>query len=182
MEPIGEQNSILAGKRLDRIFFEQDVLEVAPAILGKKIVRKFETGSMQQFTITEVEAYRGEEDLACHVSKGKTKRNQVMYEKGGLIYVYLVYGMHWMLNFVTAPKGIPQAILIRGVGAVTGPGRVTKLLQTGKDFYGEDLCISNKIWVLNNSGIKDFITKPRIGIDYAGDFWRNKPWRFILQP
>lgn len=99
-------------KRLDRSFFTRDVLEVAPDLLGKLLVIKRDD-RIEKYVITEVEAYRGEEDLACHASRGKTKRNEVMYDIGGKIYVYLIYGMYWMLNFVTGEKNMPQAALIR---------------------------------------------------------------------
>ena len=79
--------------RLTNDFFGRDVLEVAPELIGKVLVRKFENGNTIRFTINETEAYRGEEDLACHASKGRTPRTEVMYRQGGLIYVYFIYGM-----------------------------------------------------------------------------------------
>ena len=87
--------------RLKRDFFSRDVLEVAPELLGKNLVRKVE-GQIEKYLITEVEAYRGEKDLACHASKGRTPRTEIMYHNGGLVYVYLIYGMYWMLNIVTS--------------------------------------------------------------------------------
>ena len=134
-------------KRLPNSFFTRDVLDVAPDLLGKTLVRVFLDGNIQHFTITETEAYRGEDDLACHASKGMTPRNQIMYNDGGLIYVYLIYGMYWMLNFVTSHEGNPQAVLIRGLNRLSGPGKLTKHLQIDKSFYGENLATSKRLFI-----------------------------------
>ena len=167
--------------RLKEDFFEKDVLEVAPLLLGKTLVRIFENGTISTFTITETEAYRGEEDLACHASKGRTLRTEVMYSNGGFVYVYLIYGMYWMLNFVTGEKNDPQAVLIRGIDNIKGPGRISKTLGIDKSFYGENLVHSSRIWIEDRIVIPDYYTAIRVGIDYAGDVWKNKEWRFILK-
>lgn len=169
--------------RLQKTFFIRDVLEVAPDLLGKYLIREFNDGSVQKFLITEVEAYKGEEDLACHASKGRTPRTEIMYHDGGHIYVYLIYGMYWMLNIVTSAKDIPQAVLIRGIEGFDGPGKLTKNLQIDKSFYGEDLILSSRLWIETGIESSEFkiITSPRIGIDYAGEIYKNKPWRFILE-
>jgi DNA-3-methyladenine glycosylase len=164
--------------RVDRDFFLRDVLEVAPDLLGRSLVCSKE-GSISSFLITEVEAYRGEEDLACHASKGRTKRTEIMYHHGGLLYVYLIYGMHWMLNIVTGEENLPEAILIRGIEKYNGPGKLTKHLGINGSFYGEDLCCSKRIWISDSERASDFYCTPRIGIDYAGEPWVNKPWRFV---
>ncbi len=169
----------LTDKKLNRLFFTRDVLDVAPELLGKKLNRKFDNGEIKSFIITEVEAYRGEDDLACHASKGMTPRNKVMYNEGGLIYVYLIYGIHWMFNIVTSVKGNPQAVLIRGIEGFSGPGRVTKALGINKSFYAIDVVSSEKIWFSNSGEIIPYTADKRIGIDYAGNYWANKPWRFI---
>jgi DNA-3-methyladenine glycosylase len=167
--------------RLPRTFFSRDVLEVAPELLGKTLVRQFEDGETLQLTINEVEAYRGEEDLGCHASKGRTPRTEVMYQRGGLVYVYLIYGLYWLLNFTTGDEGNPQAVLIRGTIEIEGPGRIGRTLKLDKSFYGEDLICSERLWVETNSnhqGKPEIITSPRIGIDYAGKHWAGKHWRF----
>ena len=168
-------------KRVNVDFFQQDALIVAEQLLGKYLVRIFDTGEVSRFIITETEAYIGEKDLACHASKGRTPRTEVMYREGGKVYVYLIYGMYWMLNFVTGSEGDPQAVLIRGVQECSGPGRLGRLLQLNKGFYGEDLRESNRIWVEESTMKPEFITTPRIGIEYAGEIWKNKPWRFITK-
>ena len=128
--------------------------------------------------ITETEAYRGEEDMACHASKGLTERTKIMYDRGGNIYVYLVYGMHWMLNIVTGEINEPQAVLIRSVKDIKGPGRLTKKLEIEGSFYGEDLSVSERIWIEEGDKNLQIKKTPRIGIDYAGE-WKNKLWRFV---
>jgi DNA-3-methyladenine glycosylase len=165
--------------RLDCSFFLRDVLDVAPELLGKVIVRRFENQVIQKFIISEVEAYSGNGDLACHASKGKTQRTEVMFREGGLVYVYLIYGMYWMLNIVTGKENDAAAVLIRGVEGVSGPGRVGKTLQLDKSFYGENLCTSERIWIENADPVVNYTISPRIGIDYAGEPWISKPWRFI---
>jgi DNA-3-methyladenine glycosylase len=165
-------------ERLDQRFFQRDVLDVAPDLIGQYLVYRL-NGEKKKYEITEVEAYRGTEDLACHASKGRTKRTEIMFAHGGYIYVYLIYGMYWMLNFVTGPENQPQAALIRGVDSIPGPGRLTKKLGIDKSFYGESLITSDRLWVEPGYKKPSFETTPRIGIDYSGEIWKDKPWRFI---
>ncbi|MEW5846426.1 MAG: DNA-3-methyladenine glycosylase [Bacteroidota bacterium] len=166
--------------RLNSHFYQRDVLEVAPALLGKTLVRRFDSGKEIRVTITEVEAYRGTDDLGCHASKGITERNRVMFSQGGLVYVYLIYGMYWMFNVVTSVENDPQAVLVRGVTGADGPGKLTRLLVIDKSFYGEDLVTSNRIWIEDTGVSPSYISTPRIGIDYAGPYWSKVPWRFLL--
>ncbi len=168
--------------RFQEDFFGRDVLEVIPELLGKYLIRKFDDGTIHKYLITEIEAYRGEEDLACHASKGRTNRTEIMYHDGGHLYVYLIYGIYWMLNIVTGSKNNPQAILIRGIEGFDGPGKLTKHLKIDKSFNGENLVTSDRMWIESNTEKINvgFKTYPRVGIDYAGEIWKNKPWRFIL--
>ncbi len=168
------------GIRLQREFFIRDVLEVAPELVSKVFVIRLKDGTCSRFIVSEAEAYRGAEDKACHACRGRTSRTEIMYHEGGRLYVYLVYGMHWMLNVVTGRENDPQAVLIRGVENCIGPGRVTKTFGINRSFYGEDLTTSGRIW-LEDSGIIPVIkTGPRIGIDYAGDYWKARPWRYYI--
>ncbi|MBN1949691.1 MAG: DNA-3-methyladenine glycosylase [Bacteroidales bacterium] len=164
-------------KRLDLAFFQRDVLTVCPELPGKFLVINH-----TPYMITEVEAYRGEEDMACHAKKGRTERTEVMYRCGGHIYVYLIYGMYWMFNLVTGPKDIPQAALIRGIEGFNGPGKLTRYLKINKSFYGENVCASDRIWLTEGEQHVTIKTSPRIGIDYAGEPWVSKPWRFFITP
>ena len=109
------------------------------------MVVRFKMG-VWQISGTEVEAYRGSEDRACHASKGRTPRTEIMYHEGGRLYVYLIYGMYWMLNVVTGGENDPQAVLIRGVENFPGPGKLTRSFGIDRTFYGEDLTISERIW------------------------------------
>ena len=163
--------------RLPAEFYLRDVLEVAPELLGKMLVRRFDDGRTKHYRITETEAYRGIEDLACHASKGRTPRTNVIFQEGGTIYVYLIYGQYWMLNLVTGFEGDASAVLIRGIEGFSGPGRVGRELQLDRSFYGENLIRSERIWVEDGEPISEIRTSKRIGIDYAGE-WKDKLWRF----
>jgi DNA-3-methyladenine glycosylase len=167
--------------RLSQDFFSRDVLFVAPDLIGKTLVVRDENGNPGRFIITETEAYRGFEDKACHASKGRTARNDIMFQRGGRIYVYLIYGMYWMLNFVTGDENEPQAALIRGIEGYNGPGKLTKALGIDRSFYGVDLTSSDRIWIEDHGFIPLIKTGPRIGIDYAGEPWKSKPWRYFLK-
>jgi len=169
--------------RIGKSFYALDAITVAQQLLGKVIVRCWEDGSMSRYVISETEAYFGEEDKACHASKGRTLRTEIMYAEGGYVYVYLIYGMYWMLNVVTGNKNHPEAVLIRGINDIVGSGKVGRELKLDKSFYGESLISSPRIWIenpLKSSPVK-YVSAPRVGVDYAGEEWRNKPWRFILQ-
>lgn len=167
-------------KRFDRAFYGQDVLEVAPRLLGQHLVRIGQDGKRSRYVITETEAYRGMDDLACHASKGRTPRTEVMFGEGGHLYMYLIYGMYWMMNVVTGPDGVPQAVLFRGLREASGPGRLTRLLGVDRTFYGEDLLNSERIWIESSGSSPAYTTGPRVGIDYAGQPWKDMPWRFLM--
>jgi DNA-3-methyladenine glycosylase len=171
-------------KRLNRKFFARDAETVARELLGKVLVRKFPDGTRKEGIIVETEAYVGAEDIASHASQGRrTKRNEVMYGPPGRAYVYFTYGLHWLLNAVTAAVDDPQAVLIRGLDITSGPARLTKLLQIGGDFNGEDLVKSKELY-LEDRGIKvkdsEVEITPRVGVDYARE-WKDKPLRFVLK-
>jgi len=171
---------MIPGERLSKEFFIRDVLDVAPELIGKNMVIRSGDATYGRFQVTEVEAYRGAEDKACHACKGRTRRTEIMFHEGGHLYVYLVYGMYWMLNVVTGRENIPQAVLIRGVENYSGPGRITKSLGIDRTFYGEDLEVSERIW-FEDTGIAPVVkTGTRIGIDYAGEYWNSRPWRYYI--
>ena len=167
-------------KRFGREFYSRDVLEVAPRLLGQHLVSIGPDGMKSTYVISETEAYRGGEDLACHASKGRTPRNEVMFGKGGHLYIYLIYGMYWMMNVVTGDTGVPQAVLFRGLREASGPGRLTRLVGVDRNFYGEDLVLSDRIWIEESGSTPGYTTGPRVGIDYSGEPWKNMPWRFLM--
>ncbi len=135
--------------------------------------------------ITEVEAYDGEADLACHAARGRTARTAVMYEPGGVWYVYLCYGVHEMLNLVVGPRDWPAAALIRGVDGITGPGRLTKALAIDRCLNAQPAVLASGLH-LEDRGVRVprrlIQATPRIGVDYAGPVWAAKPWRFRFDP
>ncbi len=150
--------------------------------------------SLRVGLIVEVEAYDGPRDLACHASRGRTARTEVMFGPAGHAYVYLVYGMHHCLNVVTGPEGYPAAVLIRALAldpqdgdeagqaarAAAGPGRLTRWLGVARAQNGADLCDrSGPLWIEASGppAPKAIVTGPRIGVDYAGR-WAARLWRF----
>lgn len=165
--------------RIEKEFYLQNAVVLAQQLLGKTLVRVFDDGSLRRWQITATEAYCGVDDKACHASKGRTKRTEVMFHEGGKVYVYLIYGMYWMLNVVAAEENNPQAVLICGIDNIKGSGRVGRELKIDSSFYGEDLLTSGRIWIENSDRIPEFISKKRVGVDYAGE-WRDKLWRFEL--
>lgn len=169
-------------RKLTRDLYKRDVLELAPDLLGRELVHRSPDGVVRGYTIMETEAYRGEDDLACHASRGRTKRTEIMYQHGGMVYMYLIYGMYWMFNIVSGPKEVPQAVLLRGIEGWDGPGKLTRELELDRSYYGEDLVVSDRIWVSERKGRGKIQTGPRINIDYAGTLWKNKPWRYIWVP
>ncbi len=166
-------------ERLQKDFFTRDVLTVARDLPGTRLVL-VESGIKKSYTITETEAYRGTDDLACHASKGMTPRTEIMFREGGIIYMYLIYGMYWMMNIVTSVENDPQAVLIRGLDIVNGPGRLTRELGLDRSYNGESLVNSSRIWLEEGEKPEKLLTSPRIGINYAGEPWISKPWRFYV--
>ncbi|NLB90670.1 MAG: DNA-3-methyladenine glycosylase [Clostridiales bacterium] len=169
-------------KIIPTTFFRKDALEIAPYLLGCTICKQSADGQIKRGIVMETEVYRGEEDLDCHARKGKTKRNAPLYEQGGIGYVYLIYGIHWLFNVVTGEKDHPQGVLIRALmPPLDGPGKWTKAFEiTGEN--NEELLVPEKgLWF--EEGIKplDYQTAPRVGIHYAPALWREKPWRFIYK-
>ena len=162
---------------MDKSLYSKDVLEVAPALVGAELVRTLPDGREKRLLITQTEAYAGAADTACHASKGRTKRSETLDHAGGTIYVYLCYGMYWMLNVVAGTENNAQAVLICGIDEIKGSGRVGRQLKIDKSFYGEDLEISERIWIEDSDENPDFNAKPRVGVDYAGE-WKDKLWRF----
>ena len=166
-------------KRLGEEFFRCDCLEAAPQLVGKLLVHRLPDGTELRERITETEAYRGEEDKGCHASKGRTKRTELLYGESGRIYIYLCYGMHWLINVVTGEKDMPQAVLIRAGEVHDGPAKLTKYLQLDGSCNGQSFCGDGDVWFEDDGFKTDIKTAPRVGIDYAGDYWKNVEWRFI---
>ncbi len=165
--------------RLGAEFFRRDVLEVAPDLVGKVLVRRLDDGTELRERIAETEAYRGEEDKGCHAAKGRTPRTELLYGKSGVIYVYLCYGMHWLMNVITGESGQPQGVLFRAGEIHDGPAKLTKFMQVDGSFNGADIWNSENIWIEDDGYRPEIKTAPRVGIDYAGEYWKAIEWRFI---
>jgi DNA-3-methyladenine glycosylase len=177
--------------RLGRAAFNRPTLTVARDLLGKFIVHR-QGACCRTAMITEVEAYKGPHDLASHARGGRnTRRVQPLYGDGGTLYVYLVYGLHWLLNFSTAGAGRPEAVLLRAVLAgapdapelIAGPGRAARHLGVDQRLDGTDATLSDRIWVEDRGARISPVTLrrgPRVGIDYSGEYWAARPWRFWI--
>jgi len=161
--------------------------------LGKVLIRQSPKSTMRT-KIVDVEAYVGPKDKACHASKGRTKRTEIMFGPAGFTYVYLIYGMYHCLNIVTEREEYPAAILIRGLELlgeedaparlirIDGPGRVCRFLEIDRTHNGLDATLGTNLWI-EDHGLaiprKQTQALPRIGVDYAGE-WATKLWRFCL--
>jgi DNA-3-methyladenine glycosylase len=176
----------LTRRVLPRIYFTRPTVQVARSLVGKYLIRCID-GREIAGKIIEVEAYVGSEDKACHASKGRTQRTDVMFGPGGIAYVYLIYGMYHCLNVVTERKEFPSAILIRAIEIdgelVDGPGRICRALQIDRRLNRVDLTTGESLWFEDRGVVMkkaDVGTHPRIGVDYAGT-WAKKLWRFRLR-
>ena len=191
---------------LNKEFFKRDTLSVAKDLLGKIIVKN-DNGIIYKAKIVETEAYLGVDDRAAHTfGDRKTERNKIMYEDAGTVYVYQTYGIHFMLNFVTQDKNIPEAVLIRAIeplnqfdkislnrfgkiyneltsyqkkNITNGPGKLTKALNIDKALNGNNL-FNQSFYVEDDNSIFNIIIDKRIGIDYAQEAI-DFPYRFYIK-
>jgi DNA-3-methyladenine glycosylase len=168
----------------------------APALLGWEI-----TANGVRGRIVETEAYQGEEDKACHASRGITPRTEVLYREAGTVYLYLVYGMHVLLNLVCDQPGTPSAVLIRSLEIVDGLEQVRarrrqptvkeRMLANGPGKVCEALALdlADNGSVLGRRGCPLTLSRPtrlpngvasgpRVGVAYAGPGWADRPWRW----
>jgi DNA-3-methyladenine glycosylase len=183
------------GAPLPRSFYDRDVLDVAPALVGAILVHRAPEGTTAG-RIVECEAYRGPEDLASHGAGGRrTKRTEVMFGPPGRAYVFLLYGMHWVFDVVVGPPDVPHVVMVRAVEPVhgadlmearrgvradkvaltNGPGKLTRALGLSGAAYGADLC-GERIFLVAGA-TRGVARAPRVNIDYAGA-WTKRPWRF----
>jgi DNA-3-methyladenine glycosylase len=192
----------LHNKKLPRKFYLQSVLTVAKKLLGKVLVKN--TGDeLYAGRIVEVEAYDGLIDEASHAFIGKTKRNEVMFKEGGVLYVYFTYGMYFCCNVVTGKKEEGKAVLIRAfepikgikqmalnrfgkdflsdkelLNLASGPGKICKAFNITRKENGTDL-LGDDIYILNGENIpnKNIAITKRIGIKKSSEL----PWRFYIK-
>ncbi len=161
---------------MDQKFYEQDPVTVARALVGKILVC-----GEKRLRISETEVYWGEEDTACHAHKGRTQRTEVMYAQGGTIYVYLCYGMHWMLNIVTGREGDPQAVLIRACMEAPGPGRLTKAFGITGQLNGCHILKQEQLKIEDDGFKCQIEADKRVGIGYASQEDQDRLWRFKMK-
>ena len=188
--------------RLPRPFYARPTRQLAQALLGCRLVRRWQGQRLAGF-IVETEAYIGEDDLACHARVGRTARNEVMYGRPGLAYVYFTYGMHWMLNVVSEIEGFPAAVLIRAlepieglhtmhstrnvanpIGLCSGPAKLTQALRIDQAMNGVDLCnYHSNLWIESGGPLPARSIKrgPRVGLSNTPEPWRSKPWRYWIK-
>lgn len=162
--------------KLSYDFFHRSCLEVASDLVGKVIV----CGD-KRLRITETEAYCGESDTACHAHKGRTKRTEIMYREAGALYIYLCYGIHWLMNIVTGEENQPEAVLVRACAEAPGPGRLTKALGVDGGFNAQSICGNPNIHLEDDGYVCQIVTDKRVGIGYASQEDQDRPWRFIMK-
>lgn len=163
-------------ERLDYAFFHRPCLEVARDLVGKVLIC-----NGQALRISETEAYCGEADTACHAHKGRTGRTDVMYRRAGTVYIYLCYGIHWMLNIVTGEQDQPEAVLIRACVEAPGPGRLTKKLGITGALNGDSIVESPELRIADDGFSCVVTTDTRVGIAYASEEDQARLWRFKLE-
>lgn len=184
------------GRMLPRTSLSGDAVLLAPALLGRVIVSESPQGRVV-LRITEVEAYRGDDDPASHAFRGLTRRNAVMFDEPGHLYTYFVYGMHWCANIVTGAVGRPSAVLLRAGEVISGvelaasrrvegtrsehlgrgPAGLASVLGLRREQNGLDLCVSSSpVTVRVGARVPEGLRSsgPRVGVSAAAD----RPWRF----
>jgi DNA-3-methyladenine glycosylase len=188
--------------RLPRTFFARDTRTVARDLLGRVLVHRVD-GRRLAGRIIETEAYTGWDDAASHGHRGMTQRNAVMFGPVGVSYVYLIYGMYWLLNVVAKPPEVdyPAAILLRALEPVegldqmstrragrpqhewtNGPGRLTMALGIDKSSHGLDMTGPDGPLFFEEGEpppVEQVCSGPRVGINVP-EPWKSKPWRFWI--
>lgn len=189
--------------KLSEAYYQQnDVVDISRDLLGKTLFSRIDS-QLTAGIIVETEAYRGPEDLGSHAYNHKrTPRNEIMYADGGVVYMYICYGIHNMLNFVTGAKGVSHAVLIRAVEPTVGielmrsrrgienddkrlckgPGALAQAFGLNKTHNGISLQ-SDVIWVDSNDVMvpsESIVACPRIGLNIAEPY-KSINWRFYIK-
>ncbi|MBM7556456.1 DNA-3-methyladenine glycosylase [Halanaerobacter jeridensis] len=184
-------------------FYQQDALTVAKELLGTLLVRELEEEKIV-CKIVETEAYLGAEDKGCHAYQNKrTDRTEVMFNSGGCVYIYLIYGIHNLLNVVVNSKNVPEAVLIRAVEPIrgiemikknrniksdkrenltNGPGKLSQALDIDRGLNGYNLVTGDKLYIEQEETEENYelVCSKRINIDYAEEY-KDKLWRFYIK-
>ncbi len=193
-----------AGQRVPREWLARPAVQVAPALLGARLVRREPDGTRVSGIIVETEAYGPEEDLGCHCKAGPTRRARVLYGPPGLAYVYFTYGMHWLFNVVVDREGTPAAVLVRALWPAEGqarmaarragrpfrqwtdgPAKLCRALDIDGRFHGLDLTAADAplflefAWQFPPQAVT---TGPRVGLNTVPEPWKSIPWRWRVRP
>ena len=168
------------GKILPLSFFRRPAATVARELIGMQLLRSIGNEEARS-AVLETEVYEGVHDLASHSSKGRTARTEVMFGTGGCFYIYRIYGLHWMLNVVTGEVDAGEAVLIRGVAGIIGPGRVAAALAIGPELNRLPASRKSGLWLEYPFAPRRYriVRTARIGVDYAGPLWSAKKLRFV---
>ena len=161
-------------------YFRRPCPQVARELVGKLLVHRTPEGTLR-LRITETECYCSEADTACHAHRGRTNRTEVLYLPGGVAYIYLCYGMHWLLNIVTGEGEDPQAVLIRACLEAPGPGRLTRKLKIDGSLNRSPISEESGLWVEDDGFLCNVRTDKRVGIGYASQEDQDRLWRFIME-
>jgi DNA-3-methyladenine glycosylase len=185
-------------QRLPRDFFAIPAADLAPLLLGTRLVRILDDATRLSGVIVETEAYVGVNDRASHAFNARrTPRNEAMYADAGTAYVYFTYGMHWCFNVVCARTNVPEAVLVRAIRPVEGidsmrtrrggapdldlargPARLCQALAIDRALNAADLTSSDRLWIESGQRPGKIARTPRIGVAYAGH-WARRRLRFI---
>ena len=186
-------------RTLPREFYDGCTVDIARALLGKKLVRTTNEGVTAGY-IVETEAYMGKIDPAAHSYKGLPERVKVQYGPQGMSYIYMIYGVHYCFNITTGPLGRPEAVLIRAlepcegldimrarrkrekaIELCSGPGKLCRAMNITKEQYGTDLCnVHSGLFITEGFTPEKTLASKRINIDYAGEA-RDWLWRFTIE-
>ena len=170
--------------KLHRSFYARDAIALAPDLIGKILVHRMHDQALRA-RIVETEAYVGAHDLACHASKGRTNRTEVMFGPGGHAYVYFIYGMYDMFNIVASRVGDAQAVLVRAAEALdgweadlSGPGKLCREMRITRRLNGIDLT-GDELFLVDPREKRPprVVKSKRVGVDYAKD-WTHALLRF----
>ncbi len=193
-----------AGQRVPREWLARPAVQVAPALLGARLVRVEPDGARVSGIIVETEAYGPQEDLGCHCKAGPTPRARLLYGPPGLAYVYFTYGMHWLFNVVVDREGTPAAVLVRALWPeeglermaarragrpfrqwTDGPAKLCRALDIDGRFHGLDLTTADAPLFLEFAWqfpLRAVTTGPRVGLNTVPEPWKSIPWRWRVVP
>jgi DNA-3-methyladenine glycosylase len=183
--PLARVQRVQKGQRVQKVavlpreFYERPTLTVAQDLLGKVLVHRTSAGTAAGM-IVEAEAYIGEDDPACHAAPGPTRRNAPLYGPPGFVYVYLNYGIHYLVNAVTESEGHPAAVLIRALAPIEGLSLMEARRDPGRQIDANDLCrgpgnLTRALGITLSDNLVDLVSSPLV-IEDRGHAPANVSW------